>query len=174
MNTFVDQEGSMVSYSIYWVHWMYLIFSLELPLRAIRSDIPWWNHLGLSYGRWLLWGDRLRVVMWQDPQVFSCFSQNQGCWYFQHKCGTAVTWWSPSLRLTGNFPRGCITDLLIAHGDIRDGNKLSGCLFSDWRNPCPAMEISVPESQRAETDAWPFNEDIWISMVNYSRENVWF
>ena len=52
-------------------------------------------------------------------------------------------------KLTGSFPRGCITDPLTARGDIGHGNKLPECSFNDWRSPYPAMEISAPESGRA-------------------------
>lgn len=32
--------------------------------------------------------------------------------------------------------------------------------FSDLRRPCPAMEISAPESGRVNVVVLPFNEDI--------------
>ena len=63
-------------------------------------------------------------------------------------------------------------DPLTARGEVVDGSRLSGCSFSDLRRPCPAIEISVPESGRVNAVVLPFNEVIWISMVGADSNAV--
>ena len=54
---------------------------------------------------------------------------------------------------------------LTARGVVVDGRRLSGCSWSCCRRAVPATQMSVPESGRASTVAFPLRDDMWTLMV---------